>query len=181
MIWEALSAIGTIGAVVVALFGPAIQRRYVRKKSNALFALAYRSSIVTAKVRLESLAKSWPLDHRGDDAWSVHSTLTRSGETQSNFLKICARLDELTGREVDLTKWGSADLDLAAKISVAIESTAHFQVGAATLAHDTDGRNWTAMMDSVHAAQQEAMRALRLASDAIIDALNSYAATANRD
>lgn len=181
MEWEAVSAVGTVGAVVVALFGPAIQRRFVRKKTNALFALAYRSSIVGARGRLENLGNQFPLDPSEDAAWAVHSMLSQSGATQTNFMEICGRLNELTTRDVDLTKWGSADLDLAAKISVAIESTAHFQLGADTLAQYSDGRDWVMMMATVYAAQQRALRDVTTAADAIHAALSRYPTTANQD
>lgn len=179
--WDAWSAVGTLSAVVVALFGPSIQRRFVRRKANALFALAYRSSMVGAKGRLENLGTRFPLDPTEDAAWAVHSMLTQSGATQTNFMEICNRLDELTSREVDLTKWGAVDLDLAAKISVAIESAAHFQLGADTLAQYSDGRDWYRMMASVHAAQQRALHDVAAATDAIHEALNGYATTANQD
>ncbi len=135
--------------------------------------------MVGAKGRLENLGMRFPLDPTEDAAWAVHSMLTQSGATQTSFMETCNRLDELTSREVDLTKWGAVDLDLAAKISVAIESSAHFQLGADTLAQYSDGRDWYTMMASVHAAQQRALRDVAAATDAIHDALNGYATTAN--
>jgi len=179
--WEAWAAIGTVTAVLVALFGPAIQRRFVRKKTNALFALSYRSSVVAALGRLRNLDDRFPLDPAAPAAWQVHSSLTRKGDEQANFLQICERLSDLSGREVDLTKWGAADLDLAAKISVAIESTGHFQLGADTLSLYSEHTEWVLMMTSVHYAHVRAVRDVQAASDAIHKALSAYKVTASMD
>lgn len=181
MDWDAVSAVGTVSAVVVALFGPAIQRRFVRKKTNALFCLAYRASMVGALARLKNLAVKFPLDPQDGRAWAVHSTLLQKGAVQTNFLEICDRLDELTGLEVDMSKWQSADLDLAAKISVAIESTSHFQLGADTLIHASGGDNWVQMMNACNYAQMRAIRDVDAACVAISQALSAYDITASQD
>lgn len=181
MDWEPVSAIGTVAAVVVALFGPAIQRRFVRKKTNALFALAFRTSAVGALARLKNLAVKYPLNPEDGRAWAVHATLVRSGAEQTNFLEICERLDEFSALEVDLTKWGGADLDLAATISVAIESTSHFQMGAETLVRDSGGENWVAVMNAVNLAHARAVRDVGVAAAAIQSALRAYKVTASQD
>jgi hypothetical protein len=181
MDWEAVSAVGTVGAVVVALFGPAIQRRFVRKKTNALFALAYRYSVVGALGRLENLAKKYPLDPQDGRAWSVHDSIVRGGAVQKDFLEICGRLDELSALDVDMTKWVAADLDLAAKISVAIESASHFQHGAETVALFSGTENWVETMNALHLAQLRAIRDVSAASDSIQKALSAYKVTASQD
>lgn len=179
--WDAWAAVGTGAAVLVALFGPAIHRFFVRKKANALFALAYRSDVDGALVRLKNLDARFPLDPNGDSAWAVHSTLTTEGKLRSNFLDICDRLDELSTREVDLTKWAAVDWTLAAKVALAIEMTAHFQMGARLIAELDDDRAWNLMMRTTHLAQVRAVHDVRAASVEIKKALGAFAITANQD
>ncbi|MDV3437322.1 hypothetical protein R1H25_17825 [Stenotrophomonas sp. C2852] len=178
--WDAWAAIGTCAAVVIALFGPAIHRMVGRRKANALFALAYRTDIQGALARLENLNSRFPLDPKGDSAWAVHETLTKEGQFRTNFIEICGRLDELTGREVDLTKWPAVDWSLAAKVAMAIETTAHFQMGARLLADVQDDVSWSVMMQAAHLAHVRATTDVATASEAINKALGAFSITGNQ-
>ncbi|WP_452093519.1 hypothetical protein, partial [Bacillus altitudinis] len=59
--WNAWAAIGTVAAVFTAIFAPSVQRLLIRRKANALFALAYRGDVLTVLVKLASIRGRFPL------------------------------------------------------------------------------------------------------------------------
>lgn len=158
--WDAWAAVGTCAAVAVALCGPAISRALVRKKANALFAMAYRKDLISAMVGLNSIADEYPF-HDTNVSWAVESMLEREGKARQQFLVLSRALSDLTSREVDLTKWPVVDLDLAAKVVVAIETTKQFQLGAEHFAHPPADRDWNKMTSSVGRALLNALLDVR--------------------
>lgn len=171
--WEAWAAIGTVGAVFAALFGPAIQRRVVRKKANALFGIAYQNDLIAAKVRLETLERTYPLDPNADDAWAVHEAAT-NGNTRATFLAVCNSLDPICQRDVDLTKWPAMDFELAAAVAVAIQRTREFREGAMLLANQHEHRDWHDFMGVVHKAFQAALEAVQTAASSVKQARRGF-------
>lgn len=154
--WNAWAAVGTVAAVFTAIFGPALQRRLVRQKANALFGVSYQSDLITASVRLAALSQDFPLNPDTDSAWAVHADITGQGRHRTEFIERCASLDCLGKREMDLTKWPSVDLELAAKIAVAIECVRTFQRVGKAVACAPDGDGWHAHMTTAHALYQQA-------------------------
>lgn len=179
--WDAWAAVGTVAAVFAAILAPAIQRRFVRVKANALFALAYQTDITKAAVRMDSLRKQFPLSPESDAAWQVHSSICKGAPSQKKYVALIQGLDALTTREVDITKWASVDLDLAASIAVAIESLKHFQFAAMTIAQTPSRDNWKDLMRSVDSAERLAYSRIERAEKAIDAALRNSKMTARQE
>ncbi|WP_230112423.1 hypothetical protein [Stenotrophomonas lactitubi] len=167
--WEAWAAIGTVAAVFAAVFAPVVQRWLVRKNANALFALAYRSDLLSSQIRLENVRNEFPFD--GDDvAWAVEAMLEKEGAARQRLLSLSRGLDLLTKREVDMTKWPAVDLNLAAKVVMAMESARHFQMGAELFAEPPPNRNWVEMTASVAGTLSSALKDVNDATDAVMSA-----------
>ncbi|MEN5425928.1 hypothetical protein ABE522_06095 [Stenotrophomonas pennii] len=160
--WEAWAAWGTIAAVFVALFGPSVQRWLVKRKTNAMFSIAYQNDLLEAVVRLEGLKNTYPLNPDADDGWAVHESITK-GETRELFLTICSGLDAFCGREVGLSKWPAIDIEIAVAVARAIQRVRDFQKGAELLANSHEARDWHDFMGSVNKAFNRAMDAIKKA------------------
>lgn len=163
--WDAWAAVGTCAAVVVALCGPAVSRALVRKKADALFAMAYRKDLISALVKLNTIAEEYPF-HDTNVSWAVESMLEQEGKVRKRFLVLSRALSALTSREVDLTKWPAVDLNLAAKVVIAIETTKQFQLGAEHFAHPPADRDWNRMTSTVGRALLDALLDVKAANDA---------------
>lgn len=172
--WEAWSALGTVAAVFAAVFAPSIQRRLTRRKINALFGMAFQRDIATVKARLMSLSMRFPLDPNRDTAWAVHSAIQLGGKSQPEFLKALDVLQAFAAREVDVSKWGAVDLDLAAKVAALTVSLKAFIHGAEVLATTSPDDGWKGFMEALHVAEQRARRDTELALAAVNSAVESF-------
>jgi len=172
--WDAWAAVGTVAAVFAAVFAPSIQRRLVRRKVNALFAMAYQRDVSAAKARLELLEQAFSLDPNSDSAWAVHSAIQLGGSSQAHFLQMCQRLEHLAKRDVDIAKWGAVDLDLAAHVAAAIESVKGFASGAELLATTRPDDGWKELMEAVYQARNRAAEDLKRAIDSINEAVRRF-------
>lgn len=171
--WDAWAAVGTVAAVFAAVLAPSIQRALVRRKANALFALAFRGDIINVRIRLESIRDAYPMRDRDGAAWAVETLLAQNDAHREDFLERAKWLDILTSREVDLTRWPAVDLDLAAKVVLAMEAVRHFQSGAIVLAHPGEDRNWENMLDTIARVLDQALVDVIVADDATVDAMKS--------
>lgn len=167
--WDAWAAIGTVAAVFAAVFGPMLQQWLVRKNANALFALAYRSDLLSTQIRLENVRDESPFG-MADVAWAVEAMLQENGPARMRLISLSKGLDALSTREVDMTKWPAVELNLAAKVAVAVESTRNFQIGAELFAKPPPNRNWVEMTASVAEALDNALRDVNDATDAVMSA-----------
>ncbi|MEJ6328610.1 hypothetical protein Q2B95_08075 [Stenotrophomonas maltophilia] len=172
--WDAWSAVGTVAAVFAAVFAPSIQRRLARRKINALFGMAFQRDIATVKARLMSLSTRFPLDPDRDSAWAVHSAIQFGGTSQPEFLKALDVLQAFAAREVDVSKWGAVDLELAAKVAALTVSLKAFVQGAEVLATTNPDDGWKDYMGVLHAAEQRARRDAELALAAVNGAIASF-------
>lgn len=120
--WDAWAAVGTCAAVAVALFWPTVQRRFVRRKANALFALTYRTDLIDTTALLVRINQEFDLFPDGDGAWAVMNLIGSGGQERSRFIDLCDGFKVLAAKEVDVTRWPAVDLRLAAKVAIAIES-----------------------------------------------------------
>lgn len=167
--WDAWAAIGTVAAVFAAVFGPMLQQWLVRKNANALFALAYRSDLLSTQIRLENVRDEFPFG-MADVAWAMEAMLQENGPARMRLISLSKGLDALSTREVDMTKWPAVELNLAAKVAVAVESTRNFQIGAELFAKPPPNRNWVEMTASVAEALDNALRDVNDATDAVMSA-----------
>lgn len=172
--WDAWAAVGTVAAVFAAVFAPSIQRRFARRKVNALFGMAYQRDVAAVKARLMLMNMRFPLNPESDTAWAVHSAIQPGGKNQPEFLKALDVLRAFASREVDISKWGSVDLDLAAKVAALIVSLKAFVHGADILATSNPDDAWQHFMEAVYEAQQRAQKDTEYAMDAINEAVTSF-------
>ncbi|AYO95603.1 hypothetical protein [Xanthomonas axonopodis] len=122
--WDAWSAIGTVAAVFAAVFAPAIQRRFVRGKANALFAFAYLQDIVEARSCLRSVDVAYPLLADTVAGHWCDANLRLKADARREYSELMSKaLSSLAKREVDLAKWPAVDLEVAAGVVIAIETT----------------------------------------------------------
>ncbi|NJC47358.1 UNVERIFIED_ORG: hypothetical protein GGR78_000579 [Xanthomonas campestris] len=128
--WDAWSAVGTVAAVFAAVLAPAIQRRFVRRKSNALFLFSYMSDVVDALACLRRLDSGWPIEKKVSNAEQVAAAMQikRNQELFAEEMKKAA--GRLAAREVDPAKWPAVDIELAASMVMAIESVKAILVAA---------------------------------------------------
>lgn len=172
--WDAWAAVGTVAAVFAAVFAPSIQRRFARRKVNALFGMAYQRDVAAVKARLMMMNMRFPLNPESDSAWAVHSAIQLGGKSQPEFLKALDILQAFASREVDISKWGSVDLDLAAKVAALIVSLKAFVHGADILATSMPDDAWKHFMEAVYVAQQRAQKDTEHAMEAINEAVKSF-------
>lgn len=169
--WDAWAAAGTVLAVFVAVFAPSIQRAFVRKKANALFALAFRGDLLNVKIRLTSLRDAYPMEDRDGVAWAVERLLSEEESNRQDFLARAQAMSVLTDREVDLTRWPAVDVGLAAKVALAIESVRHFQVGAAILSSPGEVRDWDSILKTMAEVLDRAIGDVEAADEATVKAM----------
>lgn len=175
--WDAWAAVGTVAAVFAAVLAPMIQRAFVRRKANALFALSYRADVINVQLRMEGIAKAYPMREQSGERYIVEVLLARAGPHRDDFLERARWLDVFSGRDVDLTKWPAVDLSLGAKLVVAIEAVRHYQLAANVLADPGPDRDWGKMLDTVAEDLDEAIAKVGTALDAIrraVSALPEY-------
>ncbi|MBH1617867.1 hypothetical protein I5U23_08015 [Stenotrophomonas maltophilia] len=171
MNWNAWAAIGTVAAVFTAIFAPSVQRLLIRRKANALFALAYRGDVLTVLVKLASIRDRFPLHEEQGAAWAAQELLQRDESARMELLAKARSLDVLTKRELDMSKWPAVDLDLAATLARAMESVRHFQTGAEVLAVPEGDRNWELMFGTIDEALREALAMVDRAELSLMKAL----------
>ncbi|HFF2842368.1 TPA: hypothetical protein ACGCEE_004698 [Stenotrophomonas maltophilia] len=116
-------------------------------------------------VKLNTIAEEYPF-HDTNVSWAVESMLEQEGKVRKRFLVLSRALSALTSREVDLTKWPAVDLNLAAKVVIAIETTKQFQLGAEHFAHPPADRDWNRMTSTVGRALLDALLDVKAANDA---------------
>ncbi|MEA9738644.1 hypothetical protein VDF74_06520 [Xanthomonas campestris pv. raphani] len=136
--WDAWSAIGTVAAVFAAVLAPAIQRRFVRRKSNALFLFSYMSDVVDALACLRRLDSGWPIKKDVSNAEQVAAAMQIKGNQELFAAEMKKAAGRLAAREVDPAKWPAVDVELAASMVMAIESVKAVLV-AATVIPTLDG------------------------------------------
>jgi len=129
----------------------------IRRKANALFALAYRGDVLAALVKLASIRDRFPLHEEQGSAWAAQGLLQREESARIEFLARARSLDLLTKRELDMSKWPAVDLELAATLARAMESVRHFQAGAEVLAVPEGDRDWELMFGTIHEALRDAL------------------------
>lgn len=128
--WDAWAAIGTVAAVFAAIFAPAIQRLLIRRRANAMFALAYRIDLLMALTLVRSIRREFPFGMNNAEAWAAEALVLTDEKFREDFDSKVNGLDSVTSRDVDLTKWVGVDVGLAAKVALAIETTRHLQQAA---------------------------------------------------
>lgn len=145
--WDAWAAVGTVLAVFTAIFGPAIQRRFIlRKKANAVFAAAYRNDTLRAKIFLDGLIKTYPIAAQTDEAALVEAKLKESPEEREDFEEYAAKMSCLADREVDGSKWPAADLDLILAVAHAVQSAKEVvRLGKHLNSSSAENRDWATM------------------------------------
>jgi hypothetical protein len=145
--WDAWAAVGTVLAVLTAIFGPSIQRRFIlRRKANAVFAATYRSDTLKAKIFLDSLVKNYPISTDAEGAAEVEAQLKDSAEERQLFEQYAERLSCLADREVDGSKWPAADLDLILAVAHAVQSAKDVvHLGQHVNSSSAEDRDWATM------------------------------------
>ncbi|MBH1778231.1 hypothetical protein I5W36_16565 [Stenotrophomonas maltophilia] len=158
--WDAWAAVGTVLAVFTAIFGPSIQRRFfLRKKANAVFAAAYRSDTLMARIILDGLIESFPVSAETDpdSAAPVVHPLADSAEEREYFEQYTEKLSSLANREVDGSKWPAADLDLILAVAHAVQSAKDVvRLGKQVNGEDAGRRGWDIMEDMFRSVMSSA-------------------------
>lgn len=131
--WNAWAAVGTVAAVFAAIFAPAIQRLLIRRRANAMFALAYRVDLLTALTLVRSIRNEFPFGMNNAEAWAAEALVMNDETFRARLESQVDGLDSITSRDVDLTKWVGVDIRLAAKVALAIETTRHLQLAVRSL------------------------------------------------
>lgn len=132
--WDAWAAVGTVAAVFTAVFAPTIQRLLVRKRTNALFALAYRTDLFAALDMVKQLRAKYPFGNGSIEARQAEASLVIDEYFRDELTRHANILNVLTVREVDLTKWQGVDVSLAATVALAIETTKNLHKAYVNLA-----------------------------------------------
>lgn len=131
--WNAWAAIGTVAAVFTAVFAPTFQRLLIRKRANALFALAYRADLFSALGTVRRMRRKFPFGMNTAEAHAAEGLLHTDEAFRKNLATEAKELESLASREVDLTKWQGVDIGLAAKVALAIETTKHLHTVYVTM------------------------------------------------
>lgn len=169
--WEAWAAVGTVLAVFTAVFAPAIQRLFVRKRANAMFALAYRTDLLFTLSRLRGIRRDHPIGAHNDQAWAAEALLETDKSYREDYASTMEELDRLTSREVDLNKWPAVDVRFAAKVALAIETTRHFQQAARQLVAAAEIKKGEALFKVVELIGRKADEHLHAADSSAVIAL----------
>lgn len=178
--WDAWSAVGTCGAVVAALFGPTIHRYFTRARANALFALAYRTSLMSAMDQVKAVRKEFNLDPVADESWAVHSQITKHGMRNQELRVLVAGFAVLSERDTDLTKWVAVDLDLVAKVAVAIESLRDAERATARVVMLAEDEDWQRTMKRFNDVMRRAAEDVISANVAAARAVNRFRVTSRK-
>ena len=145
--WDAWAAIGTVAAVFTAIFAQAIHRRFfLRKEANAVFAVAFYSDVLDARIFVNTLITEFPLNETTEAAEAIHASLKESNETCGRFEKKAARLTKLGDREVDASKWNGVDLKLMLVTTHAIQAARDVVNVGKVLNNGESNRNWDQMI-----------------------------------
>lgn len=169
--WDAWGAIGTVAAVFAAVLAPTIQRLFVRKKANAMFALAYRTDLLMTLGNVRDLRRDFPFGQNNNGAWAAEGMLLTDEAFRQELVGRTAVLGLITSREVDLTKWQGVDVALAAKVALAIETTKHLQqafIGLAEAGRNGNASHFFSLAEHVGALAEEHLFA---ADDDVVRAL----------
>lgn len=143
--WDAWAAIGTVAAVFTAVFAPSFQRMLVRKRANALFALAYRTDLFTAYTNAQALRRMYPFGMGNGAAYAAEGMLLADEAFRAALTADASALEVFISRDVDLTRWQGVDISLAAKVALAIETTRHLHklyVNLVVSGRDGDAGNY---------------------------------------
>lgn len=145
--WDAWAAIGTVLAVFVAIFAPAIQRRFfLRKKANAVFAASYLSVLTKASIFAENLVRDFPINDGTEKSAEAVERLKESADERERFEVTAGKLNILADRELDGSKWPAVDLDLILAVAHAIDGAEDIVlVGSVMTNGDAERRNWVRM------------------------------------
>lgn len=145
--WDAWAAIGTVSAVFVAILLPEIQRRLVRDKANALFALAHVESVISANMRVQRLQDFLAMVDNSTDV--PLPSLQASDAVREAFEKVAKAARGAFSGDVDVSRWPSVDIDVVFDV-VNVISKLHVVVeGAKVLRNDPVDRDWPRMLASI--------------------------------
>ena len=163
--WDAWAAIGTVFAVFVAIAGPSIQRRFfLRKKANAVFASAFKSDVVKARIAAERLIVDFPLSVESEQSIANVKNLMNSSEWRSAFEQRTAKLAILGSRDLDGSKWPAVDLDLILAVADGIQGASDVMyVGEVMTTGHTEQRDWSMMLPMFHDQIQTATEHIKFA------------------
>ncbi|MBH1599619.1 hypothetical protein I5U56_02815 [Stenotrophomonas maltophilia] len=179
--WDAWAAVGTILAVFTAIFGPAIQRRFIlRKKANAVFAATYYSDTLKAKIFLDGLIERYPIAAQTDDATLVEAKLKNSAEERQRFEESAAKLRCLADREVDGSKWPAVDLDLILAVAHAVQSAKEIvQMGQRINSSSAENRNWETMNPLYRDTMNDSLEDIAFA-DTLLETVTEFPAATRK-
>lgn len=118
--WDAWASIGTMAGVLTALFGPAIRRRFVRRRVTAIFAAGYYQQVRIAKNAVADFVAEFPVGDQSEGIFKARMLLENSPAMRTAAQKYLERLNVLAAESVDLSKFPEVDTVLAADVSRSI-------------------------------------------------------------
>lgn len=150
--WDAWAAVGTCAAVLVALFGPAIQRLAVRRRVNAMFAIGIKADLLSAMNHLEEMRRRFSFGTDSDESWYEHRSIIKGGVRADELQSFVQALAPLAEQDIDLTRWSVVDLRLASKVALAIASLKEFRRIAVWVGSIVEDDDWERTSNSLRRA-----------------------------
>ncbi|ALA82127.1 hypothetical protein I5U59_04225 [Stenotrophomonas maltophilia] len=173
--WEAWSAIGTVTAVFAAVLAPAIQRRFVRRRINALFAASVDEEIAAAERNIRRMAADYPIGQGGESGVEAEASLMEEAYHRRQYANLGRTLESFISTDIDLTRWAAVDLTLTSDFARAIHFTKAVVQGAQSVEHPGDGSSWQEYFSEQNFALHEALTAVMRARKSCRKALISSA------
>ncbi|WP_141057455.1 hypothetical protein [Stenotrophomonas rhizophila] len=159
--WDAWAAIGTVAAVFAAILGPSIQRRFVRRRANALFFFAHMGDVAATLTYLRTLNEVHPPGEDSAFPPEFLRALRSSKQAREQYReKVAAGVAPLAERSVDATKWPGIDMKNAALLAVAIEACRAVRVGSENLVDYRDDADFDKRVSGIRAGMTVALRSL---------------------
>lgn len=159
--WNAWAALGTVAAVFSAVFAPSIQRRFVRKRANALFFFAHLGPVVETMTFLQDLNGVHPAGSDSAFEPAFLDALRASKEEREQYRdRVAFGVAPLAECTVDAARWPGIDMKNAALLAVAIDACRAVRAGTKKLVDYSDDNDFEMRVSGVRAGLTVALRAL---------------------
>lgn len=118
--WDAWAAIGTMVGVLTALAAPWIRDFALRRKADAVFALAYKKSMLDGVLAVSKFERRF----REDPSEKIDS---ESGEALRDFKAITDELLLVAAQDLDVSRWPAVSQGLAHSVAEALYLLRQFE------------------------------------------------------
>ena len=133
--WEAWAAVWTALGVLTALFAPVARRLAVRRRADAMFALAYVHHLQSASVAADRLAREYPLGSDTGLGKQLKATFPPDAETKQLLASCGQDIEALAKQVVNLAQWPpEVSIKLAHRIATSIVAAKRLVQGLEAIA-----------------------------------------------